>query len=39
MHDPDEVHDIGNLELEEGGTARGCELAYAAFGALNEARD
>jgi homoserine O-acetyltransferase len=39
MHGPYEVHDIGNLELEEGGTIRGCKLAYAAFGALNEAKD
>jgi homoserine O-acetyltransferase/O-succinyltransferase len=39
MHGPYEVHDIGNLELEEGGTIRGCKLAYAAFGTLNEARD
>jgi len=38
MHCPDEVHDIGNLELEEGGTIRGCELAYAAFGSSNEAK-
>ena len=39
MHGPYEVHDIGNLELEEGGTIRGCKLAYATFGTLNEARD
>jgi homoserine O-acetyltransferase len=39
IHGPYEVHDIGNLELEEGGTIRGCKLAYAAFGALNAARD
>jgi homoserine O-acetyltransferase/O-succinyltransferase len=38
MHGPYEMHDIGNLELEEGATIRGCELAYAAFGALSEAR-
>jgi homoserine O-acetyltransferase/O-succinyltransferase len=39
MHGPYEMHDIGNLELEEGGTIRGCKLAYAAFGTLNEAKD
>jgi len=32
MHGPYDVHDIGNLELEEGGTIRGCKLAYAALG-------
>jgi homoserine O-acetyltransferase len=36
---PYEVHDIGNLELEEGGTIRGCKLAYAAFGRLNGVKD
>src|SRR6201994_3444178 len=36
---PYELHDIGNLELEEGGTIRGCKLAVATFGALNAARD
>jgi hypothetical protein len=30
-HGPYELHDIGNLELEEGGTIRGCTLAYATF--------
>ena len=39
VHGPYELHDIGNLELEEGGTIRGCQLAYATFGALNAARD
>ena len=39
VHGPYELHDIGNLDLEEGGTIRHCQLAYAAFGALNAARD
>src|SRR5207237_7158508 len=38
-HGPYELHDIGNLELEEGGTIRGCTLAYATFGTLNAAKD
>ena len=32
VHGPFELHDIGNLELEEGGTIRGCTLAYATLG-------
>ncbi len=39
LHGPYELHDIGNLELEEGGTIRGCQLAYATFGTLNAAKD
>jgi homoserine O-acetyltransferase len=39
VHGPFEVHDIGNLPLEEGGTIRGCKLAYATFGKLNAAKD
>ena len=39
VHGPYEMHDIGNLELEEGGTIRGCTLAYATFGSLNGAGD
>jgi homoserine O-acetyltransferase len=39
LHGPYEVHDIGNFEPEEGGTVRGCKLAYATFGALNAERD
>ena len=38
-HGPYELHDIGNLELEEGGTLRACQLAYATFGKLNAAKD
>ena len=32
IHGPYELQDIGNLELEEGGTIRGCTLAYVTFG-------
>ena len=39
IHGPYELHDIGNLDLEEGGTIRNCQLAYASFGALNAAKD
>ena len=39
VHGPYELHDIGNLDLEEGGTIRGCQLAYATFGTLNAAKD
>ena len=39
VHGPFELHDIGNLELEEGGTIRDCKLAYATFGERSEAKD
>ena len=39
LHGPYELHNIGNLELEEGGTIRDCNLAYATFGELNTAKD
>jgi homoserine O-acetyltransferase/O-succinyltransferase len=39
VHGPYELHDIGHLELEEGGTIRNCQLAYATFGTLNAAKD
>ena len=39
VHGPYELHDIGDLVLEEGGTIRGCKLAYATFGTLNAAKD
>ena len=38
-HGPYELHDIGNFALEEGGTIRGCKLAYTTFGTLNERKD
>src|SRR5215813_14873793 len=39
VHGPYELQDIGNLDLEEGGTTRHCQLAYATSGALNAAKD
>ena len=39
VHGPYELYDIGDLNLEEGGTIRGCKLAYATFGTLNAAKD
>lgn len=38
-HGPYALHDIGDLELEEGGTIRGCKLAVATHGKLNAAKD
>jgi|TARA_R110001599_G_scaffold141828_1_gene322346 homoserine O-acetyltransferase len=34
-HGPFELHDIGDLKLEEGGTIRACSLAVATQGTLN----
>ncbi|RAI57940.1 alpha/beta fold hydrolase [Roseicella frigidaeris] len=39
LHGPYETEEIGDLVLEEGGTLRGCRLAYATYGRLNAARD
>jgi homoserine O-acetyltransferase len=39
VHGPFTLHDIGDLDLEEGGIIPGCQLAVASFGALNTARD
>src|SRR5215510_8357054 len=39
VHGPYELFDIGDLNLEDGGTIRSCRLAYATFGALNTAKD
>ena len=38
-HGPYELFNIGDLVLEEGGTIRNCELAYATFGTLSDAKD
>lgn len=39
LHGPYELYNIGDFVLEEGGTIRGCQLAYATFGRLNAAKD
>jgi len=36
---PYEYYDLGNFALEEGGTLRGCRLAYATHGKLNRKKD
>ncbi|GAC1400065.1 MAG: alpha/beta fold hydrolase [Vulcanimicrobiaceae bacterium] len=38
-HGPFEVAEIGDFELEEGGTIPNCRLAYVTFGRLNARRD
>ena len=38
-HGPYELHDIGDLDLEEGGTIRRCRLAVATHGKLNATKD
>ena len=38
-HGAYEMIDIGDLDLEEGGTIRGCQLAVATHGTLNAAKD
>jgi hypothetical protein len=39
VHGPYELFDLGLFPLEEGGTLRGCQLAYATVGELSAARD
>ncbi len=39
LHGPYEMFDLGDFTLEEGPTLRGCQLAYATFGELNDAKD
>ena len=39
IHGPYELFDLGDFVLEEGGTIRGCKLAYATHGTLSPARD
>ena len=39
VHGPYGLYEIGNLELEDGGTIRNCQLAYVTFGTLNDAKD
>lgn len=38
-HGPYELHDIGRLDLEEGGSLPSCKLAVATHGTLNAAKD
>jgi len=38
-HGPFEIHDLGPFLLENGGTIRNLQLAYATFGELSAARD
>ncbi|MGL4394899.1 MAG: alpha/beta fold hydrolase [Hyphomicrobium sp.] len=39
VHGPYELHGIGDLVLEEGGTIRNCQLAVSTQGTLNAAKD
>ena len=39
MQGPYQTYDLGNFTLEEGGTIRGCQLAYATHGKLNKKKD
>ncbi|MGQ0502543.1 MAG: alpha/beta fold hydrolase [Panacagrimonas sp.] len=39
VHGPFQLYDLGDFGLEDGGTIRGCKLAYATFGTLNAAKD
>jgi homoserine O-acetyltransferase len=39
VHGPFELYELGDFALEEGGTIRGCKLAYSTFGSLNAAKD
>ncbi|PLR95063.1 alpha/beta fold hydrolase [Bacillus sp. T33-2] len=38
-HGPYKIYNLGDFELEEGGSIPNCKLAYATFGELNEAKD
>ncbi|MBC8154948.1 MAG: alpha/beta fold hydrolase [Bacteroidetes bacterium] len=38
-HGPYELYDLGDFTLEEGGTIRNCQIAYATFGQLNANKD
>lgn len=39
FHGPYELFHLGDFKLEEGGVIPNCQLAYATFGELNEAKD
>lgn len=38
-HGPYERYDLGDFQLESGGTLRNCQLAYTTFGQLNPNKD
>lgn len=38
-HGPFQLFELGDFQLESGGTIRGCQLAYTTFGELNEQKD
>jgi homoserine O-acetyltransferase/O-succinyltransferase len=38
-HGPYELFDLGDFELDSGGTIRGCQLAFTTFGELNTNKD
>ncbi len=38
-HGPFDTFDLGDFDLEDGGSIPSCRLAYATFGTLNAARD
>jgi len=39
IHGPFELYDIGDFDLEQGGTIPNCKLAYNTLGNLNSAKD
>lgn len=39
LHGPFQEHELGDLDLEEGGRLRNAKLAYATFGRLSAAKD
>jgi homoserine O-acetyltransferase len=39
LHGPYEIYELGDFTLEDGATLPDCQLAYATFGTLSQARD
>ena len=39
IHGPFELYDIGDFDLEQGGTIPNCKLAYNTLGNLSAAKD
>ncbi|NIP37688.1 MAG: alpha/beta fold hydrolase, partial [Candidatus Dadabacteria bacterium] len=39
LHGPYELYDLGDFDLEEGGTIPNCKIAYNTLGKLNAAKD